>query len=66
MTSSAFSFELLAADGRARAAPVRVLDQEADWAIVDPGSPGFPAGARVVDLPPLGIADGTLLAEASR
>ncbi len=62
----AFSLWIAGGDGRARAQPVRVLSQEAEWAIVDPGSAGLPAGARVVDLPPLGIADGALVAEASR
>jgi RND family efflux transporter MFP subunit len=62
----AFSCWIADATGRARTVPVRVLEQEADWAIVEPGGSGFPPGARVVAQPPLGIAEGTLLAEASR
>ncbi len=63
---SAFSIWIAGRDGRARALPVQVLAQEADSAVVDPGRAGFPADARVVELPPLGIAEGTLLAEGAR
>jgi RND family efflux transporter MFP subunit len=59
----AFSIWIAGADGRARVLPVRLLDQQAETAIVAPEA--FPAGARVVDTPPLGIAEGTLIAEGS-
>jgi RND family efflux transporter MFP subunit len=52
------------ADGRARALPVKLLDQSAGDAVVDPGPDGWPAGARVVAAPPLGIAEGSAVAEA--
>ena len=61
-----FSVWIADADGRGRALPVTVLAQEGDSAVVEPAKPGFPAGARVVDLPPLGIADGLRLAEVTR
>jgi multidrug efflux pump subunit AcrA (membrane-fusion protein) len=53
-------------DARARALPVRVLAEEGDAAVVLPEAGSWPAGVRVVEAPPLGIADGTLVAEAGR
>jgi RND family efflux transporter MFP subunit len=53
------------ADGKARAVPVRILGQAADGAVVDPGAGGWPAGVRVVAAPPLGIAEGTRVAEGT-
>ncbi len=54
------------ADARARALPVRLLAEEGDFAVVLPEGGAWPAGLRVVEAPPLGIADGTLVAEAGR
>ncbi len=54
------------ADARARALPVRLLAEEGDSAVVLPEGGSWPAGLRVVEAPPLGIAEGTLLAEAGR
>jgi len=34
--------------------------------VVEPAPPGLPPGARVVALPPLGLAEGQNLAEAPR
>lgn len=53
-------------DGRARALPVRLLAEERDAAIVAPEGGGWPAGLRVIAAPPLGIAEGTVVAEAGR
>lgn len=53
-------------DGKAHALPVRLLEEQGDAAVVAPESGGWPAGLRVVVAPPLGIAEGTLLAEAGR
>jgi RND family efflux transporter MFP subunit len=61
----AYSVWIAGADGKARTLPVRVLGQEAESAVVDPGPAGWPASARVVDQPPLGIAEGATLAEAA-
>ncbi len=61
----AFSVWIAGADGRARSLPVRVLGQQGDAAVVDPGPDGWPAGARVIETPPLGLADGTAVAEAA-
>jgi multidrug efflux pump subunit AcrA (membrane-fusion protein) len=52
-------------DGRARPLPVKVLDQSAGDALVDPGAGGWPAGLRVVAAPPLGISEGTAVAESA-
>jgi len=58
----AFSVWMAGADGRVMAVRVELLAQpENDFAWVDPGPDGFPAGARVVDTPPLGIAPGMQL-----
>jgi RND family efflux transporter MFP subunit len=52
-------------DGRARPLPVKLLDQSASDAIVDPGPGGWPAGLRVLASPPLGIAEGAAVAEVA-
>lgn len=52
------------ADGRARVLPVRVLEEEGDAAVVAPEDGAWPAGLRVVEAPPLGIAEGMELAAA--
>jgi multidrug efflux pump subunit AcrA (membrane-fusion protein) len=54
------------ADARARALPVRLLSEDHDAAVVVPEEGAWPAGLRVVEAPPLGIAEGTLVAEARR
>lgn len=61
----AFAVWVAGPDGRARALPARVLGQEGESALVEPGPDGWPDGLRVVAAPPIGIADGTALAEAS-
>jgi RND family efflux transporter MFP subunit len=53
-------------DGKARALPVRVLSEDGDAAVVLPEGGAWPAGHKVVDEPPLGIADGAAIAEAGR
>jgi hypothetical protein len=53
------------ADGRARTLPVRLLAEERDLAVVAPEG-GWPDGVRLVADPPLGIAEGAVLAEAGR
>jgi RND family efflux transporter MFP subunit len=52
-------------DGRARPVPVKLLDQSAGDALVDPGTGGWPVGLRVVASPPLGISEGAALAGAA-
>jgi RND family efflux transporter MFP subunit len=52
-------------DGRARPLPVKVVEQAAGDALVDPGAGGWPAGLRVVAAPPLGISEGTAVAEGA-
>ena len=54
-----------AADGRARTVPVKLVNQAAGEALVDPGPGGWPAGLRVVVAPPLGIAEGALVTESA-
>lgn len=54
------------ADARVRALPVRLLAEEGDVAIVLPEGGAWPAGLRAVGAPPLGIAEGTVVAEAPR
>ncbi|BDG06083.1 efflux RND transporter periplasmic adaptor subunit [Anaeromyxobacter oryzae] len=51
-------------DGKARGLPVRLLGEDGDAALVAPddGKP-WPPDLRVVENPPLGIAEGTPLAE---
>jgi RND family efflux transporter MFP subunit len=50
-------------DGAAQALPVRKLGEEGASAIVQPEAGTWPAGLRVVEAPPIGIAEGTPLAE---
>jgi RND family efflux transporter MFP subunit len=50
------------ADGRALPVPVKVVDQSAGDALVDPGAGGWPAGLRVIAAPPLGISEGSAVA----
>ncbi len=59
----AFSVWIAGPDGRSRALAVRLLDQQGESAIV--AADAWPAGARVVETPPLGIAEGTLIAEVA-
>jgi RND family efflux transporter MFP subunit len=60
----AYSIWIAAGDGRARRLPVRLLDEAGDSALVDPGA-DWPEGARVIDAPPLGLADGAPVAEVA-
>ena len=53
-------------DRRARALPVQLLAETGDAAVVLPEGGGWPEGVRVVGAPPLGIAEGTVLAEGRR
>lgn len=57
---------IVGADGRARGLPVRLLVEEGDVAVVLPEGGSWPEGVRVVGAPPLGIADGTVVAEGGR
>jgi hypothetical protein len=50
-------------DGAARAFPVRKLAEEGASAVVRTEDGAWPAGLRVVEAPPVGIAEGTPLAE---
>jgi RND family efflux transporter MFP subunit len=54
------------ADGKARALPVRLLAEERDAAVIRPEEGGWPAGLKVLEAPPLGIAEGAIVAEAGR
>lgn len=59
-----FAVWVAAGDGKARAIAVRLLAEEGDAAVVSaPG--GWPKGAKVVARPPVGIAEGTVVAEAA-
>jgi len=51
--------------GRAHQLPVKLLEQAGGDALVDPGPDGWPAAVRVVAAPPLGITEGTPLAEGA-
>lgn len=50
-------------DGKARALPVRKLSEEGTSAVVQTEDGAWPSGLRVVEAPPVGIAEGTPLAE---
>jgi RND family efflux transporter MFP subunit len=50
-------------DAKARALPVRLLAEDGDFAVVLPEGGTWPAGLQVVDEPPLGIADGVVVAD---
>lgn len=50
-------------DGRAQALPVRKLSEEGTNAVVQTEDGAWPSGLRVVEAPPVGIAEGTPLAE---
>ena len=60
-----FAVWVAGADGTARALAVRLLAEEGSSAVVSLAS-GWPVGLRVVARPPVGIAEGTLVAEARR
>jgi RND family efflux transporter MFP subunit len=53
-------------DGKARPLLVRLLAEEGAAAVVTPAEGGWPAGLKVVEAPPLGLIEGTPLAEAGR
>lgn len=59
----AFSIWIAGADGLAQALPVRLLEQQAEAALVEVDS--WPSGASVVETPPLGIAEGRRIAGMS-
>jgi hypothetical protein len=44
---------------------VKVLDQSASDAVVDPGPGGWPVDLRVLAAPPLGIVEGAAVAEVA-
>lgn len=50
-------------EAKAQALPVRLLDAEAGNAVVEVDGGAWPSDLRVVESPPVGIADGTPLAE---
>jgi RND family efflux transporter MFP subunit len=50
-------------DGKAQALPVRLLAEDGAAAVVETPGSGWPEGLRVVEAPPVGIAEGTPLAE---
>jgi RND family efflux transporter MFP subunit len=53
-------------DGRARTLPVRLLGDEGPSSVVVPAEGGaWPAGLRAVEHPPVGIVEGTAVAEAA-
>jgi len=54
------------ADGKARALPVRLLAEEGESAVVLPDGGAWPEGLRVVEAPPLGIAEGLSLGGGAR
>ncbi|ABC80958.1 efflux RND transporter periplasmic adaptor subunit [Anaeromyxobacter dehalogenans] len=51
------------ADGKARALPVRLLAEEGETAVIVPEGGAWPEGLRVVTDPPVGLAEGTALAQ---
>lgn len=55
-----------AEDGKAHALPVQLLAEQRETALVAPEGGAWPEGLRVVEAPPLGIAEGVLLAEGGR
>jgi RND family efflux transporter MFP subunit len=61
-----FAVWIAGADGAARTLPVRVLGNDGGGAVVVPRDGAWPAGVKVVGAPPLGIAEGTIVAEAAR
>jgi len=50
-------------DNRARTLPVRLLKEEAESAVVETEGGRWPAGLRVLEAPPIGVAEGTPLVE---
>jgi RND family efflux transporter MFP subunit len=64
--SGAHAVWVAGADGKARALPVRLLAEERDAAVVRPEEGGWPDGLKVLEAPPLGISEGTVVAEAGR
>jgi len=54
------------ADGKARALPVVLLDEEGGSAVVAPVSGPWPSGLLVVERPPVGIVEGLSLPGAAR
>ena len=50
-------------DARARALPVRLLEEDAASALVETEGGVWPAGLKVLEAPPIGVAEGTPLVE---
>jgi RND family efflux transporter MFP subunit len=61
----AYSVWIATAEGTVKALAIHVLGQDGDGTVIDAGGE-WPAGARVIDLPPLGIAEGAQLGGAAR
>lgn len=59
----AYALWVAGPDGAARALPVRKLAEEGTSAIVETEGGAWPPGLRVVEAPPVGIVEGTPLAE---
>jgi RND family efflux transporter MFP subunit len=50
-------------DGKAQAVPVRLLAEDGTFAVVQTEGGTWPAGLRVVEAPPVGLVEGTPVAE---
>jgi RND family efflux transporter MFP subunit len=59
----AYALWVAGPDGAARALPVRKLAEEGTKVVVQTEGGAWPAGLRVVEAPPVGIVEGTPLAE---
>jgi multidrug efflux pump subunit AcrA (membrane-fusion protein) len=58
-----FAVWVAGGDGKARTLPVRRLGEDGDHAVVLPEGGVWPEGLRVIEAPPIGIVEGTPLAE---
>jgi RND family efflux transporter MFP subunit len=59
----AYALWVAGGDGRARVLPVQVLGEEGATSVVVPATGEWPETTRVVELPPIGIEEGTQLGE---
>lgn len=57
-----FALWVAGGDGKASVLPVRLLAEEGGAAIIVPEEGAWPEGVRVLQQPPLGIAEGTIVA----